>query len=1032
MSFYSVPREVFPPVDFDLTTVSTALPGGSPEQVEKLLLNPIEIALQGVSGIKKIRSSATENFSVVTIELDPDSKDKNKTNRDIRNAIESIEDFPEEATTPVITEFDSSSRQPFLELFVEGSARDRKLFEIANFYKDEIEEIPGVKSIEKGGYLKPEISVLVDPKKIRDKNISLTQITQVIQAQNISFPAGKALDEKRKEVLVRTQGAYDEEQNEELLLSSIRDTVIRSNDAGRAIFLKDVAKISRMREKPVDFYRSNGNSAVALTVHKKTNFDGIEVADSIKEKIQELEKKVKGGKVSIFRDLSFYIKRRLNVLNQNLLLALILILWILSLVLPWQVSLVVAAGIPAALLGTIITAFLSGYSLNLLSLLGLIIAIGIVVDDAIVVAENIWKKIEEGQSLSDAAVNGSLEMMRPVTASILTTICAFSPMLFMSGIMGKFIFEIPLMVILCLTFSFLEVFFIMPSHFASWMGPSFTPQARKRLSQKQGQNKAQKFFNSLGKRYGKWVSWSTHRRYLASGLLLGLLVLTGLVAAWKGRFVLFPSQGEEIFLISLEMEQGVPLEEAEKRVIPVEKEILKLKETQELESVKTVIGSLCRRRGLGMQSKGPEYACITVNLVGPTERERSRKEIQEAVREKLKSIEGFTHKRVENAPEGPPQGTPVSIDISGKDFSILNELAEKILKKADSIPGVIGLRSSFSSIKEEWRVIPNKPKMAANGLNATQIANTVRASFDGLTPSSMRSLDEEVEIRVQLDVPKERSVFEQLESIQVGNVIGNTIKLSSVATFEKRDTIGYIIHLNGKRSVNISGHFTDKVLLHGKEITTRSFIKEIRPYVNQLMKEQELKGNYGYKISFSGEGEDTQESMKSLGRAFFMAFLGIFFLLVLTFQNFGQPLLILISIPFGLSGVVWALLLHGRPLSFMSGLGVIALSGVIVNNAIMLIDFVNKFRKNGHSDHESIVLAAQSRLRPILLTTITTVTGMLPVIYGKSSVEPHRWCFWRCGSFCGPLSSFLGLGACRGYGFNSFLLPFHGGRIRRP
>ncbi len=1016
ISLWKIPRNVFPLVNFDLISISTSLPGASPEQVEKLLLNPIEIALNGIDGIKQIKASAVENFTVVVIEIDPDSNTE-RVKQDVRNTIEAINDFPKEATEPIINEIDAETNQPFLELSLEMPERNDKLFELSHFAKEELEKVKDIRSVKKVGYRNPEIYVLVDSLKLWNQNISLTQINQAIQSQNISLPAGKALDKRNTEILVRTQGEYESESNkgrdvQRTLLSSVKNTIIRSNDAGYAVSLKDVAHVSMGRKKATQLNRSNGNPAIDFVISKKLRSDAITVAENVKKKIIDLKDKIGEGRISIFRDLSFYIKRRLKILEQNFFLGLILILLLLSLVLPWQVSTVVAAGIPIAILGSITIAYLIGFTLNLISVLGLIIVLGVIVDDAIVIGENIWKKVEENMPIEKAALKGTEEMLSPVTASVMTTILAFVPMLFMSGIMGKFVFEIPLMVIICLVLSLAEVFFLMPSHFVSWLSP-FLKDVHIKMKERKRTSKREKFFENFSAIYERWVSWTVRKKYISLGILCLFFTLTGLIVSWKGRFVLFPSGGDEVFYVSIETPSGTPLKETERHVFSIEKEILKLKNTNELESIKTSVGKLCSRN-FHQSNRGDEYACIRVNLVQKQERNRNRKVIEDQLREKIKLMKGFTKVTVESAREGPPQGSDISIEILGKDFTVLKEISDRILKKIITMPGTVDVRSSFSSTKEEWRIIPDKRKMAINGLTATQIATTVRASLDGLTPTSLRNLEEEIDIRVKLKRNGAVDTLPWLKSLKIGNSLGNMISLNSVATFEKQQTIRSITHLNGKRSINISGSIDENTIVKGKKLTPLSFIQQISPFIDKVLKEKSNEGKYGYEVSYSGESQDTQESMKTLMSSFIFAFIGIFFLLVLTFHNFIQPFLILMSVPLGLAGVAWALIFHGKPLSFMSGMGVIALSGVIVNNAIMLIDFVNSGRKKGLSLEDSIISAAKRRLRPILLTTLTTVVGLMPTIYGEAIVALTGGVFGGYDPFIVPLALALGWGLAIG------------------
>ncbi|MCB0408301.1 MAG: efflux RND transporter permease subunit, partial [Bdellovibrionales bacterium] len=620
---------------------------------------------------------------------------------------------------------------------------------------------------------------------------------------------------------------------------------------------------------------------------------------------------------------------------------------------------------PVALFSTLLVSYLFGLSLNLISLIGLIIVLGMLVDDAIVVSENIWRHFEGGDDMMTSVINGASEVFSPVLASVLTTVSAFGPMLFMTGIFGAFVFEIPLMVILALSFSLFEAFIVMPSHFVSLIRPNSSHR------QKMKEQSEKHWFNAFSTKYENFVSFSLKYRYRFFTGIFILLITTSVIMGVMGRFVLFPKEGTELFFIQIEAPKGSSLEKTMTLIKPIEKTVSELPK-EELKDFVASVGIIQQDQTDPQTRRGSHYAQIRVALTAQNQRDRTAAEIIENLRKKIGKPEDIDSISFEEARQGPPQGRPISLNILGPDFEVLKNIGDQITDELSKIDGVVDVRSSFLPGKEEWQVIPDEKASATAGLTAQQISQSVSAAFDGIVASSIRELDEEVDIRVQLN-KSEGSVLDQLNALKIGNNLGNLISLKQVAEFKKIIARSAITHLEFERLHNISSG------VDLAKTTPAAVVTQVTPKISEI-----LKKHSGYQIKFGGEDEDTQESFFALFRAFGFAAFIIFALLVITFKNLLQPFLVLTSIPLGFMGVAYAMLLHNRPFSFMAMLGVIALAGVIVNNAIVFTDFVNSERKNGKSLDDSITSAAKTRLRPIVLTTLTTVCGLLPTAYGDT------------------------------------------------
>ncbi|MBK9294213.1 MAG: efflux RND transporter permease subunit [Oligoflexia bacterium] len=958
-SLFTIRKDLFPKVEFDITVISAVFAGASPDQVEKLIVNPLEETLREVDGVKKIQSQALDNRAVITLILDPDARAPQKTNDDIQRAVDKVEDYPLDAEKPVVLAIESG-QSPIVELSISSKdISELELRDLAKYVANELANVPGVARITKDAWRKKEFQVLVDQAKATKHHISLTNIIDAISGQNIQMPAGDILLPDGKEMSAKTDGEYKSKEH-------IEDALVRLNFEGYGVRIKDVAEVREGLEKPTILYRSNGVPSFKFTVIKKENADALKTMAKVREKMAALKKTLPPGVDYTFvNDFTFYLKERLGTLSGNMAIGIVLVCLILALFLPFRVALVVAIGIPFSMLSAICVIQYLGFSLNLVSLIGLIIVSGMLVDDTIVVTENIYRRLESGEDRDEAIVTGATEMIPPVVASVLTTVAAFAPMLFMSGIFGKFIFEIPLLVILPLLFSLVEAFVVAPGHMLTLVGSSLTKNIFKI---KEGAKKVH-WYDRFLPYYRSLIALSVRKRKTTAFIFFLTLVLTGILTT-QMRFILFPPEGIYTFIIRVDAKAGAPLKEMSEIVQKVEPYVATLPK-KELIDYTSMIGIQQTEPNDPFTKRASHYAQILVNLTPEDDRDRTVNDIITDLRKKIPLPEGATRINFEIAQGGPPQGKPISVNIFGDDFKILRNIADDIKAILVKIEGVQDIEDSEVIGKKEVKISPIPEQVRRTDLSVREIATTVRATFAGVVASSSRNLDEEIDIRVQIKPPQEDAT-QQLKQIHIGTQQGNLVPLEKIATFSEADSRLIIQHEKYKRILNVSAQVdTNKTTaLKATETLQQKLKKVLKKYPPQ------------YEIGFGGENEDTEESMKSLARAFAVAGLLIFMILVLTFQSFLQPLLVLLALPLGFMGVVFALLIHGRPLSFMSMLGIIALAGVIVNNTIVYIDFFNAKKKEGLNIDDALIEAATTRLRPIILTSLTTVLGLMPTAYG--------------------------------------------------
>ena len=997
---FKIRREIFPNVNFDIVSVRTIFPAATPVEVEKLITNVIEQELQEVDGIKKIQSFSLEGMSDIVIFLDPDRVSAEKGKSNIQDVVDRLTGLPEAAKKPVVTAIESK-QGPIIEVSVAGNLDELELRKAARLLESELESVPGVARIAFRGLRKLEYHVEADLKKLARYRLSLDDLVNALKAQNVTVPGGtiEVKDSEGREKIVRTKGDFES-------LEDVQKTVVRANDLGEAIRVRDVARVFETQERQTVLSRTNGLPAIMLTVLQKERTDAIDVVDDVKKRIEEVKPLLNPAlEIDLINDFSDFIRRRLNIVTGNLLLGLLFVLLLLPLMIPFRFSLIVALGEPFAFLGTILVLYYTDHSINLISMLGLIIVSGILVDDSIVVTENAVRMVGEGKSPREAAIQGTLQIMAPVTASVLTTTMAFLPMAFMSGIFGKFVREIPIAVLAALGVSLFETFFILPAHVAHWIKPaSLLPEPR-RKSIFSGLARFAEMTQSFWERtvtpkYLVWLRWSIDRKYkMLAGLFL-FFVFSIFVAVKGMRFILFPPDGVEIYYIQTEAPVGTSLEAHTEILKDIEKIVAKLPPTELLDFT-TTVGLVQQDPNDPNTQRGTEFAQVMVLLTPESSRTRKAEAIIEEMRAQIGTPKGLDRVVMTRVNTGPPVGKPISIGVRGKEYKDIMVAVAEIEKHLQGMNGVFDVRNSYRMGKEEVRVQVNGAEAAAAQLSVAQVGSSVRAAFEGNVATSIRKLDEEIDVRVSL--PKEnRAEQNSLFGLMIPNSLGQLIPLKQIASFVSDRNLMEVRHEANKRQVLVTADVDVKVT---SAIEANGLLKDRIP--------EWTKKFPGISVAFGGEDEDTNESFQSLGRAFMLAVIGIFMVLVLTFKTVLQPLIVLLTIPLGVISVIWAFLLHGLPLSFMGSLGIVALAGVIVNNAIVFTDFVNQARAGGMGAKESLIEAARTRIRPIFLTTVTTVIGILPAAYGIGGED----------MFIVPIAMALGWGLMFGSVLTAFVFP---------
>ena len=968
---FGMNREVFPNVSFDMVSINTVYPGATPIDIEKLITVPIEKELKEVDGIDEISSSSALGASYITVEIDPDEGDKKKVVNDIKDAVDRVKDLPRDIyEDPITTEIDSK-QYAIIEVSLSGNMDESKLRYYADALEDMLEDISGVAKATKSGYRDREVQIHLDPDKLRDLYVSFDEIEEALATRNVSIPAGE-FNTEVTEYSVRTTGEFT-------TVSEVEDIIIRANDAGHWLRIKDIAVVKDSFKKEDIIYKTFGDRSINLLITKKESGDALSIVDTIKIKCDEFLKNCPDSlKISYVNDYSYFARRRLNVLGNNGWISFLIVIVIMMLFLQYRVAIVTIMGIPIAFLATFIIMSAMGITINLMSMFGLIIVLGMLVDDGIIVAENAYRYMEKGFSPREAAIKGTEDVMGAVVAAVFTTIAAFSPLLFMTGIIGKFIRNIPTVLIIALIASLGEALIILPSHLSDFVKVKIGTDGKP-----QGLKKEMPWFKKLVSVYTKIVETAVKKKwYVFTGTLIAAIIsIAVIVLSFSGKgplkFVLFPSAGINYFFIRAEAPIGTPLSRTNELIAPVEEIVAKIP-AEEMDAFVTSVGNISEDRHDPFSGKASHLVQIAIYLKPEQDRKRSADQIIAELREKTKDVKGFTDFRLDKPEAGPPVGKPVEVKARGEDFDTLDEIAFEYMDYLKTIDGTTDVTWDHKPGKEEIRIKVDHDKAKTAGLSIVQIAKTIRGVFEGIIATKIKPVRAEEETDVTIMFSKEVSNKDDVfDSIFIQNKYGNLIPLKKVASIEKVPGTTTIHHLDGKRVVTASSNLdTDKI----------TSVK-----INKMLQEKfaGLKDKYfGYSIKYGGEQEESMKSLASLLKAFFYAFLVIYLILASFFRSLVQPFIVMLAIPFGIIGVVIAFIAHGVPMSFLAILGIIGLNGIVVNDSIVLVSFINKLRREGSSRYDSIIRAGQIRLRPVILTTVTTAGGLSTVAYGIGGKDP--------------------------------------------
>jgi HAE1 family hydrophobic/amphiphilic exporter-1 len=939
-----------PDVEFPIVTVTITYTGASPEEMESLITKPVEDAVSSVSGIKSLSSVSREGTSQVTLEFEFGTNPKLAAN-EIREKVAGVRKrLPDQIDEPVVQRFDITA-QSIVYFSLASDTRSRgEIRKLAiDVVKDELQRMDGVAQVDVFGATDREIHIFIDPKKIESYNISFQQIRDAINDQNLNTPGGK-VNEKGTELTVRTMGKYKS-------VDEIKNIIVANQD-GRLITLKDVVTIEDGWAEERVYAHTNGTPSVIISVQKQSGTNTVDVAERVKRAMENMQTNVlpQDIKVSIVRDSSKYIRSSVEDVMVSLLFGGLLAVVITFLFLQnTRATMIGAIAIPTSIIATFFAMKVMGFTLNNMSLMGLSLAVGILIDDAIVVIENIFRHMEDGLSPMEAARIGTTEISLAVVATTLSILAVFVPVGNMGEIIGQFFKQFGITVAFAVAFSLFVAFTLTPTLAAYWLKNNHGESLQSRWSWLQKiLDVWETGFLSLRDNYKLILQWALKRPKKLVALAVLSLFLNGLLLPFIGvEFQPTYDSGE--FNVMLTASSGTSMEKMKELVEPIEKEVLSI---PELESAFVLIGT---NRQLNKVNIG-------IRLIDSADRSRSMSQIMDQLRIKFRTVQNLKVAVQSNQGIGRGDSRPVQVGIRGPELEVLNRSAFDLAEAIKQISGTTDVDISSDQSEPEVQVKLDPVRAAELGINSTIAGEVIQMAFLGITTKNQYNVaDSDYDIRVQMQ-PSNRLSMSDVANLRISSKTGGFVRLADIANVKFSSGPTQIDRESRQRQVIV---YANTVGVSTGEVLTK--IKEIIPSINLPL---------GYTYKFVGQAQMMQDSFKEIGKALLLAIVLIYMVLAAEFESFIHPLTIMLSLPFSLVGAVLGLLISGKTINMMSLIGIIMLMGLVTKNAILLIDHTIQLRNNGMSIQDALVEAGVLRLRPILMTTMAMIFGMMPVALG--------------------------------------------------
>ncbi|EJI83967.1 RND family efflux transporter [Alishewanella aestuarii B11] len=965
-SVLTIKKQTFPEIETEVVTIRVPYLGAAPQEVESGVIDKIEESIRSVNGIKRVRSTAVEGLATVNVEI-TSGYNISEVMEEIKTQVNSISTLPEQTERPVVYRVRFQSNVMWLSLY--GEATEATLKELAKSIRDEIKKLPGVSKVDVVAARNYEISIEIPEHRLREYGLTFEQVVSAVRGSSVDLPGG-AIRSESGNILLRTKGqAYYEDD-----FASI--PLVRNAD-GTRLLLGDIATVTDGFIERARLATFNGQNSVSIRIDAVGEDDTLRIAGTVKSYIEKKRQELPATiTLDYWGDSSYYLQGRLDLMTSNLIYGVILVLLALTLFLEFRVAFWVMVGIPICFLGALALLPLSFFnvSINMISLFGFILVLGIVVDDAIIIGESAYSEIEKRGKSTDAVIAGAKKVAMPATFGVLTTIAAFVPMLMVGGAQSAIWGSIAWVVVLCLAFSIVESKLILPAHIANMNTKPWDPNRRGVYALGRfGSNTLKRvrgavsrvLFSFIENRYRPFIERCIEFRYVTMAVFFAMLiVMFGVMSAGFVRWVFFPNVPSDFMQASVQMEEGASNESTVLAIQEIEAALMRV-DQQLLASGEDMV---VKHRLVFLNSDTAGQ--LVIELDKSEGREIDAFEIARLWREQIPEIPGLKTFRINNSTMG--SGADIALQLRGRDLLQLQAATEELKAALAGYEGVFDIEDNLRGGNDEI-VLALKPEADLLGLTLADLARQVRNGFYGAEAQRVQRGGEEVKVMVRYPREERRSLGD-LENMRIRTANGGEVPFSQVASYTLQPSFSAINRVNGERAVTITAAADKSLVEPGKVVSEvrRGILKEL---------EQKYPGVSG---QLDGASQDEMDAQRDLMKAAVFAMFCIYALMAVPLKSYTQPLIIMSVIPFGLIGAVIGHMVLGLSMSIMSVFGLVALAGVVVNDSLIMVDFVNRARAQGVAIKQAVVDAGTQRFRAILLTSLTTFVGLAPIVLERS------------------------------------------------
>jgi len=991
---FSITREFFPDITPEQAMVTLPYPGATPEEVEESLAIKVEDAIADIDEVDEIRATIAEGGAGITVKFFS-GVDVEKAVDEVERAIDALQDLPDESEEIQVVEYEP--KLPVIMITLYGDADEEALKQGIQAVRDDLKTLPGMGELLVSGTREYEIRVDVSYEALLRHGISLPEVAASVRTWMREMPGG-TVRTGTGNINVRTLGVPER-------AAAIRDIVLKADASGAAIRVGDIGSVHESFVDEQLIRRFNRKNAVTLTVFKTGDQDAVEIAGMVRAYVAArrgepfvaslTEAAASGprkaaydlglsrtvalpGEITTHSDLARFIEGRLDLLTRNAFWGAILVFATLFLFLNWRVAWWVGVGLVTALCGTLLIMKITGVTLNLLTMFGLIVVLGILVDDAIVVAENIQHRHDQGEPALQSAIAGSTQVFWPVVVTVLTTVVAFIPLRFVQGQIGDLLGALPMVVACALMMSLVESLLILPSH----MGHSL--KHRDRADERRGGGRAAPgvvrfleskrdsiIYDRIVPAFGRFLTVSLRYRYISAAVALATLIgSVGIVAGGRLAFTFLPDSDSETIVVDVRMPIGIPIEETEKVVKAIENAALAQQSAgvKEVKSVSSIIGETQNLESGARDVSATHVAQMFIELIDVQSRDRESAAIIDAIRRATRDAVADADTIKYSEISGGPGGADITIELRGAEQVALEEAVLDVKNELRRIRGVYEINDDNYVGQRELQIVL-KPGAAALGFTNENVAMQVRGALYGIDAHTFAERREDIDVRVRLDEAT-RSDLAAVENLWLVSPLGRPVPLAEVADLREGASYATIKRINRQRAITVTAEAAPGA--NPEAVMAQFPLAQIAARHPRVL------------IETGGRQKNLQDAVSTLPFGFAAALLMIYVLLAWLFSSYTQPIAVMLAIPFGIIGVIWGHFLLRYDMTFLSLIGFVALSGIVVNDSLILVEFYNRLRDEGKAVREALVEAGMRRLRPIFLTTITTVLGLTPLMLEQS------------------------------------------------